>query len=151
MDEPPPTLLGQESTADQSAKPEAEEDLSGLDQSKHELGRNDSKAGADGSNVALQDSRSGSSLGLAPRIQDFQILKPISRGAFGKVFLCHKRDHPSKKLAVKVSQWRLIIKIFKILIPIMQAFDNTVYILTFMWVSVDGNIRTTCKGSELEE
>jgi serine/threonine protein kinase len=53
----------------------------------------------------LQDSQSVSSsttLGLAPRIQDFDILKPISRGAFGKVFLCHRRDHPERKLAVKV-------------------------------------------------
>jgi len=50
----------------------------------------------------LQDSQSVSSLGLAPRIQDFDILKPISRGAFGKVFLCHRRDNPERKLAVKV-------------------------------------------------
>ena len=51
----------------------------------------------------LHDSRSGSSLGYAPKIDDFQLLKPISRGAFGKVFLCHRRDQPNKKLAVKVS------------------------------------------------
>ena len=41
-------------------------------------------------------------LGFAPGIDDFEILKPISRGAFGKVFLCHRRDQPNKKLAVKV-------------------------------------------------
>ena len=46
--------------------------------------------------------RPSSSIGLAPTIEDFEILKPISRGAFGKVYLCHRRDHPEKKLAVKV-------------------------------------------------
>ena len=46
--------------------------------------------------------RPSSSIGLAPTIEDFEILKPISRGAFGKVFLCHRKDHPEKKLAVKV-------------------------------------------------
>jgi len=39
---------------------------------------------------------------LAPTIHDFDIIKPISRGAFGKVFLCHRKDVPDKKLAVKV-------------------------------------------------
>ena len=39
---------------------------------------------------------------LAPTIHDFDIIKPISRGAFGKVFLCHRKDAPEKKLAVKV-------------------------------------------------
>ena len=39
---------------------------------------------------------------LAPAIHDFDIIKPISRGAFGKVFLCHRKDVPEKKLAVKV-------------------------------------------------
>ena len=46
--------------------------------------------------------RPSSSVGLAPSIDDFEILKPISRGAFGKVYLCHGKDHPEKKLAVKV-------------------------------------------------
>ena len=40
--------------------------------------------------------------GLAPTIHDFDIMKPISRGAFGKVFLCHRKDAPDKTLAVKV-------------------------------------------------
>ena len=39
---------------------------------------------------------------LAPTIHDFDIMKPISRGAFGKVFLCHRKDAPEKTLAVKV-------------------------------------------------
>ena len=46
--------------------------------------------------------RPGSRAALAPSIHDFQLLKPISRGAFGKVFLCHRKGHPDKKLAVKV-------------------------------------------------
>ena len=33
---------------------------------------------------SLLESRSGSSLGMAPKIEDFDLLKPISRGAFGK-------------------------------------------------------------------
>ena len=45
---------------------------------------------------------STSSTSLAPSIHDFDILKPISRGAFGKVFLCNRKDAPDKKLAVKV-------------------------------------------------
>ena len=40
--------------------------------------------------------------GAAPTIHDFDIMKPISRGAFGKVFLCHRKDAPEKTLAVKV-------------------------------------------------
>jgi len=51
----------------------------------------------------LSDSRPASSFGIhTPKIEDFEILKPISRGAFGKVFLCHRKDQPEKKLAVKV-------------------------------------------------
>ena len=46
--------------------------------------------------------RPSSAMGLAPTIEDFEILKPISRGAFGKVFLCHRKNNPEKKLAVKV-------------------------------------------------
>jgi len=38
----------------------------------------------------------------APSIQDFEIIKPISRGAFGKVFLCHRKENEGTKLAVKV-------------------------------------------------
>ena len=57
----------------------------------------------DSSALIKGDERHGtSSTGLAPTIHDFDILKPISRGAFGKVFLCHRKDAPEKKLAVKV-------------------------------------------------
>lgn len=38
----------------------------------------------------------------APDIRDFQILKPISRGAFGKVFLGVKKTNPEKIYAIKV-------------------------------------------------
>ena len=49
-----------------------------------------------------QEDGSQRRLSLAPTIEDFEILKPISRGAFGKVFLCHRKNHPERKLAVKV-------------------------------------------------
>ncbi|XP_062596616.1 serine/threonine-protein kinase greatwall-like, partial [Saccostrea cucullata] len=35
-------------------------------------------------------------------IEDFVFLKPISRGAFGKVFLGHKKNQENKKYAIKV-------------------------------------------------
>ncbi|GFY34054.1 hypothetical protein TNCV_997351 [Trichonephila clavipes] len=37
-----------------------------------------------------------------PSINDFTFIKPISRGAFGKVYLCHKKEKPSQIFAVKV-------------------------------------------------
>lgn len=38
-----------------------------------------------------------------PSIQDFEVLKPISRGAFGKVYLARKKDHTNGQLfAIKV-------------------------------------------------
>lgn len=37
-----------------------------------------------------------------PDIQDFKIVKPISRGAFGKVFLGYKKTNPEQVYAVKV-------------------------------------------------
>ncbi|KOC59784.1 Serine/threonine-protein kinase greatwall [Habropoda laboriosa] len=37
-----------------------------------------------------------------PEIQDFKIVKPISRGAFGKVFLGYKKTNPEKVYAIKV-------------------------------------------------
>ncbi|XP_059611803.1 serine/threonine-protein kinase greatwall [Phlebotomus argentipes] len=38
----------------------------------------------------------------APTIKDFCIIKPISRGAFGKVFLGYKKDNKERLYAVKV-------------------------------------------------
>ncbi|XP_039275990.1 serine/threonine-protein kinase greatwall [Nilaparvata lugens] len=38
----------------------------------------------------------------APEIDDFKILKPISRGAYGKVFLGCKKDNPDQLFAIKV-------------------------------------------------
>lgn len=37
-----------------------------------------------------------------PTIKDFAIVKPISRGAFGKVFLGYKNNDPNKFYAIKV-------------------------------------------------
>ncbi|XP_066590804.1 serine/threonine-protein kinase greatwall isoform X2 [Prorops nasuta] len=37
-----------------------------------------------------------------PEIHDFKIVKPISRGAFGKVFLGHKKSNPETVYAIKV-------------------------------------------------
>ncbi|KAL4225780.1 hypothetical protein ACF0H5_016469 [Mactra antiquata] len=36
-----------------------------------------------------------------PTINDFVVIKPISRGAFGKVFLGHKKEKPDKLYAIK--------------------------------------------------
>ncbi|XP_039755017.1 serine/threonine-protein kinase greatwall [Pararge aegeria] len=38
----------------------------------------------------------------APDINDFTIVKPISRGAFGKVFLAHKKNSKDQMYAIKV-------------------------------------------------
>ena len=52
-----------------------------------------------------------SSLQLAPKIEDFDILKPISRGAFGKVFIGRKKGDATKKVyAIKVMQKSEMIK-----------------------------------------
>ncbi|CAH0381850.1 unnamed protein product [Bemisia tabaci] len=37
-----------------------------------------------------------------PQISDFEVIKPISRGAFGKVFLGHKKTNRNKVYAIKV-------------------------------------------------
>ncbi|KAJ0182567.1 hypothetical protein K1T71_001936 [Dendrolimus kikuchii] len=37
-----------------------------------------------------------------PDINDFTIIKPISRGAFGKVFLAHKKNNKEQMYAIKV-------------------------------------------------
>lgn len=48
---------------------------------------------------------------MAPTIDDFDILKPISRGAFGKVFLGRKKGDVDKKIyAIKVMQKSEMIK-----------------------------------------
>jgi len=57
-----------------------------------------------------QAQRPSSSLGQAPSIEDFDILKPISRGAYGKVFLCHRKDRPERKLAVKVMKKAVMVQ-----------------------------------------
>jgi serine/threonine-protein kinase greatwall len=48
---------------------------------------------------------------MAPTIEDFDIVKPISRGAFGKVFLARKKVGEVKKIyAIKVMQKSEMIK-----------------------------------------
>ncbi|XP_023945661.1 serine/threonine-protein kinase greatwall isoform X1 [Bicyclus anynana] len=49
-------------------------------------------------NANSQDSISNK----APDINDFTIIKPISRGAFGKVFLAHKKSNKEQMYAIKV-------------------------------------------------
>ncbi|XP_045780977.1 serine/threonine-protein kinase greatwall isoform X1 [Maniola jurtina] len=49
-------------------------------------------------NANCQDSISNK----APDINDFTIVKPISRGAFGKVFLAHKKNNKDQMYAIKV-------------------------------------------------
>ncbi|KAI8781292.1 serine/threonine-protein kinase greatwall [Biomphalaria glabrata] len=39
---------------------------------------------------------------LPPTAEDFTLVKPISRGAFGKVWLGHKKNNPEKLYAIKV-------------------------------------------------
>ncbi|XP_042897815.1 serine/threonine-protein kinase greatwall isoform X2 [Parasteatoda tepidariorum] len=46
---------------------------------------------------------------MLPSIKDFTIIKPISRGAFGKVFLCHKNENPDKIFAVKVMKKKVMV------------------------------------------
>ena len=47
--------------------------------------------------------RSGSnSHGLKPKISDFNIIKGISKGGFGEVWLCSSKKNPNKRLAVKM-------------------------------------------------
>lgn len=41
-----------------------------------------------------------------PSIEDFIVLKPVSRGAFGKVYLARKKCNP-RLYAIKVSRFGL--------------------------------------------
>lgn len=43
--------------------------------------------------------------GFLPTIDDFEIVKPISRGAYAKVYLGYKRQNPSKYYAIKVNRF----------------------------------------------
>ena len=63
---------------------------------------NETDSVSDDSSRSLNRSGSNSSSLRIPKICDFDIIKPISRGAFGKVFLCNSKKLPDKKLAVKV-------------------------------------------------
>ncbi|XP_063880341.1 serine/threonine-protein kinase greatwall-like isoform X1 [Scylla paramamosain] len=48
------------------------------------------------------DDGAADSTNKMPKIEDFQFLKPISRGAFGKVFLGCKKENSSQLYAIKV-------------------------------------------------
>ncbi len=61
-----------------------------------------SKVTASSSRGLCRTKTSYSSLPLAPTIEDFQILKPISRGAFGKVFLGCRKTNLTQLYAIKV-------------------------------------------------
>ena len=43
-------------------------------------------------------------------MEDFELTKVLGRGAFGKVFLCHRKDQPEKKLAVKVMKKAVMVQ-----------------------------------------
>ncbi|XP_077296221.1 serine/threonine-protein kinase greatwall [Arctopsyche grandis] len=47
-------------------------------------------------------SKAGKHSTKLPEIEDFSIVKPISRGAFGKVFLGYKKTNPEQIFAIKV-------------------------------------------------
>ena len=51
---------------------------------------------------AKRRSVDSAAVGLTPSIDDFQIIKPISRGAYAKVYLGYKCLHPDKLYAIKV-------------------------------------------------
>ena len=51
---------------------------------------------------ALKMNKTVSSTSLAPTIDDFHILKPISKGAFGKVFLGTRKGQSRPLYAIKV-------------------------------------------------
>ncbi|XP_068204499.1 serine/threonine-protein kinase greatwall [Palaemon carinicauda] len=52
--------------------------------------------------VLRKDCDNGTLAKKMPGIESFQFIKPISRGAFGKVFLGCKKDNPSQLYAIKV-------------------------------------------------
>eukprot|EP00106_Octopus_bimaculoides_P000908 XP_014768350.1 PREDICTED: serine/threonine-protein kinase greatwall-like [Octopus bimaculoides] len=65
----------------------------------------DSSTGKDNSSAFEGDDEEevkDSSVKKIPQIEDFSFIKPISRGAFGKVFLGCKKENPEKLYAIKV-------------------------------------------------
>lgn len=50
----------------------------------------------------MEDEKNKSTVAKLPDITDFCVIKPISRGAFGKVFLGYKKNQPDCMFAIKV-------------------------------------------------
>ncbi|CAG9581342.1 unnamed protein product [Danaus chrysippus] len=67
---------------------------------------NDSKLNDQSASHTILDkinaNNSDTSINKVPDINDFTIIKPISRGAFGKVFLAHKKSNEEQLYAIKV-------------------------------------------------
>ncbi|CAH2102602.1 unnamed protein product [Euphydryas editha] len=67
---------------------------------------NDSKLGEETSSHTILEKINANNQDIAtnkaPDINDFTIVKPISRGAFGKVFLAHKKNNKEQLYAIKV-------------------------------------------------
>lgn len=72
-------------------------------------------------------------------IDDFEILKPISRGAFGRVYLCRKRA-TGDLLAIKVCIPALVRSPKSILSSAMlidEKLENNVYMLSLQLTTVN--------------
>ncbi|GAB6022179.1 hypothetical protein CHUAL_006314 [Chamberlinius hualienensis] len=52
--------------------------------------------------ATAKDVTDSAPIGTIPDIDDFKIIKAISRGAFGKVFLGHKKNNEDKLYAIKI-------------------------------------------------
>ena len=62
----------------------------------------DSDRTASGSCSFKRQSLDAAAAGINPTIDDFQIIKPISRGAYAKVYLGYKHMDPERLYAIKV-------------------------------------------------
>ena len=63
----------------------------------------------------------------APSIEDFIVLKPISRGAFGKVYLARKKCN-ARLYAIKVSEFDLL-QTFKTSTETLTQFKTSLFLL----------------------
>ena len=66
----------------------------------------------------------------APSIEDFIVLKPISRGAFGKVYLARKKCN-ARLYAIKVSEFDLL-QTFKTSTETLTQFKTPLFLLFFV-------------------
>ena len=79
---------------------------------------------------------------MAPSIEDFEILKPISRGAFGKVFLCHRKNQKERKLAVKVMKKSVMVQ--KNMVDQVGAVSDLNFPYTYSMTSGDIGEKRSC-------